>query len=282
MKTHYEGVQRKGFTLIELLVVIAIIALLAAILFPAFARARENARRASCQSNMKQIGLGFMQYSQDYDERLPVNTYGDRAAESVSGKAFDECKNTTNVAGCIDAWDELISPYAGIQVDLTKSPAVFACPSDWQPRFYYAKRSTRSYTMVRAYRATAPSGIYGVATAQDAAGRHLTEIVAPATTLLLVEQHNNRNLFGSGLNAANMDNPTNHSWHTATGVSSGGVVSAEEFYPAPHFEGANYLFADGHVKWYMPANTVDGNAGDGKTGKVGGPAYGMWTLDADD
>src|SRR5687768_8386582 len=62
---------RQGFTLIELLVVIAIIAILAAILFPVFARARENGRRASCQSNMKQLGLGFAQYTQDYDERYP-------------------------------------------------------------------------------------------------------------------------------------------------------------------------------------------------------------------
>lgn len=63
---------RKAFTLIELLVVIAIIALLAAILFPVFARARENARRSSCQSNLKQIALGIAQYTQDYDERMPL------------------------------------------------------------------------------------------------------------------------------------------------------------------------------------------------------------------
>ena len=62
---------QQAFTLIELLVVIAIIAILAAILFPAFARARENARRASCQSNMKQLGLGMAQYTQDYDEKYP-------------------------------------------------------------------------------------------------------------------------------------------------------------------------------------------------------------------
>jgi prepilin-type N-terminal cleavage/methylation domain-containing protein/prepilin-type processing-associated H-X9-DG protein len=68
-----EGHMRhRGFTLIELLVVIAIIVILAAILFPVFARARENARRASCQSNLKQIGLGFMQYTQDYDEQMPL------------------------------------------------------------------------------------------------------------------------------------------------------------------------------------------------------------------
>ena len=63
--------KKSAFTLIELLVVIAIIAILAAILFPVFARARENARRSSCQSNLKQIALGFMQYTQDYDEKFP-------------------------------------------------------------------------------------------------------------------------------------------------------------------------------------------------------------------
>jgi prepilin-type N-terminal cleavage/methylation domain-containing protein/prepilin-type processing-associated H-X9-DG protein len=62
---------RRGFTLIELLVVIAIIAILAAILFPVFARAREKARQSSCQSNLKQIGLAFTMYAQDYDEKMP-------------------------------------------------------------------------------------------------------------------------------------------------------------------------------------------------------------------
>src|SRR5947208_17195588 len=64
---------RRGFTLIELLVVIAIIAILAAILFPVFAQAREKARQASCTSNLKQIGLAFRMYIQDYDERTPQN-----------------------------------------------------------------------------------------------------------------------------------------------------------------------------------------------------------------
>jgi prepilin-type N-terminal cleavage/methylation domain-containing protein/prepilin-type processing-associated H-X9-DG protein len=67
---------RRAFTLIELLVVIAIIALLAAILFPVFARARENARKSSCLNNIKQIGLGLQQYTQDYDETTPVNHGG--------------------------------------------------------------------------------------------------------------------------------------------------------------------------------------------------------------
>lgn len=67
---------RSAFTLIELLVVIAIIAILAAILFPVFARARENARRSSCQSNLKQVGLGVLQYTQDYDENFPIHNHG--------------------------------------------------------------------------------------------------------------------------------------------------------------------------------------------------------------
>jgi prepilin-type N-terminal cleavage/methylation domain-containing protein/prepilin-type processing-associated H-X9-DG protein len=90
-----------GFTLIELLVVIAIIAILASILFPVFARARENARRSSCQSNLKQIGLGVMQYTQDYDERyMPMYNGGD-------GLCY---------------WPYLVQPYL-------KSTQIFNCPS---------------------------------------------------------------------------------------------------------------------------------------------------------
>ncbi len=98
--------KRTGFTLIELLVVIAIIAILAAILFPVFARARENARRASCQSNLKQIGLGFMQYTQDYDEKYP-STYT-APADSPAG---------------LRGWYYMIQPYL-------KSNQILDCPSD--------------------------------------------------------------------------------------------------------------------------------------------------------
>ncbi|MFO8079622.1 MAG: DUF1559 domain-containing protein [Armatimonadota bacterium] len=78
---------KKGFTLIELLVVIAIIAILAAILFPVFARAREKARQASCQSNLKQIGLAVHMYAQDYDEVLPRG-YTDVRPQTISGGYF--------------------------------------------------------------------------------------------------------------------------------------------------------------------------------------------------
>ena len=88
-----------AFTLIELLVVIAIIAILAAILFPVFGRARENARRSSCQSNLKQIGLALEQYTQDFDERYP---FADHSGGS---------------------WRAVIQPYL-------KSTQVFRCPSN--------------------------------------------------------------------------------------------------------------------------------------------------------
>src|SRR6478672_5411714 len=97
---------RYGFTLIELLVVIAIIALLAAILFPVFARARENARKSSCLNNMKQFGLGIAQYTQDFDETL-VPWEGGYALASGTRATFDV----------------LLIPYL-------KSPQLMQCPSD--------------------------------------------------------------------------------------------------------------------------------------------------------
>lgn len=99
------GKRRNGFTLIELLVVIAIIAILAAILFPAFAKAREAARKASCASNLKQIGIGVMQYTQEYDERYP-----------------DVKAPTTPPDPTIPDFPVLLNPYL-------KSKDIYRCPS---------------------------------------------------------------------------------------------------------------------------------------------------------
>jgi prepilin-type N-terminal cleavage/methylation domain-containing protein/prepilin-type processing-associated H-X9-DG protein len=102
--------RKPGFTLIELLVVIAIIAILAAILFPVFARAREKARQASCESNMKQLGLAILMYAQDYDSCFPSNWMGG----SPNGCA-------PNINTVYD-WMEVTQPYI-------KNWAVCLCPS---------------------------------------------------------------------------------------------------------------------------------------------------------
>ena len=110
---------RRGFTLIELLVVIAIIAILAAILFPVFARARENARRASCQSNLKQIGLGVIQYAQDYDEKLP-RSYADATTRPAGDTVFNQIQpylKSTQILRC-PSYSGTGSSYAYINVYL--------------------------------------------------------------------------------------------------------------------------------------------------------------------
>lgn len=113
-----QRVAKRAFTLIELLVVIAIIAILAAILFPVFARARENARRAACISNLKQIGLGVMQYTQDYDE-----TYHN---------AYNFNYST--------AWYQAYYPYI-------KSDQIFVCPSAANRTIPDIKNDTGTYEL---------------------------------------------------------------------------------------------------------------------------------------
>jgi len=111
---------RKGFTLIELLVVIAIIAILAAILFPVFAKAREKARQTSCLSNLKQIGLATLQYNQDYDEQF----YPHRTTTGVdSNPLIAQFPQISGQARNRTFWISLIQPY-------TKSLDVFKCPSN--------------------------------------------------------------------------------------------------------------------------------------------------------
>jgi len=102
---------RKGFTLIELLVVIAIIAILAAILFPVFAQAREKARQTSCLSNMKQLGMALIMYVQDYDSTMCPN----------EGTLYDKNPN-----GLFASWNDLILPYL-------KNKDVWWCPSMPRP-----------------------------------------------------------------------------------------------------------------------------------------------------
>ncbi|HEY3330639.1 MAG TPA: DUF1559 domain-containing protein [Capsulimonadaceae bacterium] len=126
----------KGFTLIELLVVIAIIAILAAILFPVFAKAREKARQTTCSSNLKQIGMATLQYIQDYDESYYPHRWNCNAANDPTAGASIDCPQyATDPASGLDAtggsrqryyWMYILQPY-------TKSFNVFVCPSNPTP-----------------------------------------------------------------------------------------------------------------------------------------------------
>ncbi|MDR3706863.1 MAG: DUF1559 domain-containing protein [Capsulimonadaceae bacterium] len=161
--------QSKAFTLIELLVVIAIIAILAAILFPVFAQAREKARATACLSNEKQLGIAFLQYAQDYDETLPVG--GD------SPNNFGE------------GWAGVVFPYA-------KSIGVFQCPSDTT-----AASTAYSGSVVDSYAyngdmcwVASPTG-----TPSNFVGPHQLSQIAITANVVLVSE-----LSGVSMNASSM------------------------------------------------------------------------------
>ncbi|MFO7947975.1 MAG: DUF1559 domain-containing protein [Armatimonadota bacterium] len=149
---------RKGFTLIELLVVIAIIAILAAILFPVFARAREKARQSSCLSNMKQIGLSIQMYIQDYDERLP-RSLGYYNSDNKASNPQDLY------------WYEATEPYI-------KNEQILLCPSESDHAYDTGDGSAQVY-------------LCDYAINQLIDGQRLARIEAPASVILNAEHHNN-------------------------------------------------------------------------------------------
>lgn len=256
----------KGFTLIELLVVIAIIASLAAILFPVFGRARENARRSTCQSNLKQIGLSFTQYSQDYDERYP-------AAEGGPAEAI--------------GWDKRLEPYLGQKVGGSAS-GIFMCPSDYLVRHTNTPPfDPRTYAMPfpsgsGEYGTPGDPGMAGTKAATSSSTRPdlgvaLSQVPDPAQTLMVVEMPHKRSSFGGGarLSCFHPQRDTSQAQARVT-IGDGTMVLAPI-----HFDGWNHLFVDGHVKWLKPLATVDGTPGVGSEGSLGYPR-GMWTLRSDD
>ena len=224
---------KKAFTLIELLVVIAIIAILAAILFPVFARARENARRASCMSNLKQIGLGTMMYVQDYDEMYPP-----RATKSGSPPPSGFYTGSTS-APYTWYWPALMYPY-------TKSAQVFYCPSSpvgstrLRDGNYGANDEIITSTTDPVSLASIPaaSNTYML---MDAGGYWISSTYARKAGDWQVY------LPGAGSHGGDCSAMTS---------SSGAAAIAECKADGRHFDGVNVTFADGHVKWLKTSEVV--------------------------
>ncbi|MDR3710379.1 MAG: DUF1559 domain-containing protein [Capsulimonadaceae bacterium] len=238
-----------AFTLIELLVVIAIIAILAAILFPVFATAREKARQTTCASNLKQLGIAWVQYCQDFDEMPPQPFGGGGGGDGAVG------------------WAGVIYPYV-------KSANAFVCPDD-------VTQPTAGNTVVSyGYNCTLNYGAPSAGLPMMA----LSQYTAPASTVVLYEISANQlqtGMLGGGVrdseSAAGMGAVRlSDTWMcdgtcmNAVGDYEGTAIPASTAFnvaqcevsktncgplPGRHSGGANWLAADGHVK-YLNANLV--------------------------
>ena len=203
---------KRAFTLVEVLVVIFIICVLAAFLFPVGSKSRENARRSSCQSNLKQIGLGFMQYIRDYDEKFPLATTDDDGSGAYNAN-FDR------------GWMDNVQPYL-------KSTQIFQCPSEsanYSPPLratdYWYSAPVEQIRDLAAVSKSAQTVMCGDGVAMPSAfmathGAIATKSVAPALKY------------------------NGEIWDiTETTDGKGG---------RRHLRGLNFLFCDGHVRWLKP------------------------------
>jgi len=233
---HSDTKKRSGFTLIELLVVIAIIAILAAILFPVFAQAREKARAASCLSNTKQISLGFAMYNQDYDEGFPATVTERQAPASVPDTAEARAPYSYQV---------ILQPYL-------KSVQIFKCPSappysplgagNWYPADYGCHLNEAFVAPASTNHAADYAGA-GTIDLRDFGFNQATPLPAittPAQFILCAD-------------AGRSDNTP----------SRGGLypqpfafdVASQARFLARHSGGGNISYSDGHSKWHKPEQT---------------------------
>ncbi len=214
----------RGFTLIELLVVIAIIAILAAILFPVFAKAREKARQISCLSNQKQLALGFVQYTEDNDELLP------NAASGAGGKqtggwmyydSFPAYSATSPSLGFIPSQGS-IYPYV-------KSAGVYVCPDDSVGRQYGNSYAINGCLTIDGTTGNDPSG---TAPTQPRAGKSLATFDNPAGIMLLGEE--------DATDSNRVSGSTNDAYLS---------FFAPDTVSKRHTDGSNVVYLDGHAKY---------------------------------
>jgi prepilin-type N-terminal cleavage/methylation domain-containing protein/prepilin-type processing-associated H-X9-DG protein len=225
--------KQKAFTLIELLVVIAIIAILAAILFPVFARARENARRASCMSNLKQFGLAMTQYTQDYVEHYPPSSSGGHGPNPPGGAWLLGNDSDGNP---VQSWAQILYPYH-------KSMQIFVCPSgestytDYPIRGHYGA----NWQLIQQPAVSDPLSIAAVA--------------APANTYAMMDAGFYTASYSTGTTSAKPDNGSylpgigDAIGVACTATSSSYARFESDCKSGRHLGGINMAFADGHVKW---------------------------------
>jgi prepilin-type N-terminal cleavage/methylation domain-containing protein/prepilin-type processing-associated H-X9-DG protein len=218
--------KKAAFTLIELLVVIAIISILASILFPVFARARENARKAACMSNLKQIGVGVMMYAQDYDE-----TY-------ISGQTSSP----------ILYWYDLLQPY-------TKSRQIFVCPTAGEIKNYAGGHFSGGYALnIGGTNAQNGFGIEFDYMTPNSTYVKLSTVQEPATTIMITDPGSNgyasTDFYAIGYAELSYI-PVLHGGQVGP---FGTIAPGGDVVPVAPGGGGNYLFADGHVK-FLNAST---------------------------
>ena len=281
----------KAFTLIELLVVIAIIAILAAILFPVFAQAREKARAAACLSNEKQIGLALMQYVQDYDETYPRAVFSADPTQPFWIKWSDAV-----------TWDNVVNPYIkngqagtngtnGFGV-IGKGGPIFQCPSDYldQKPWLDGGRNKMSYSAAGTWYGdgSLKEGLFvkldallpGETTYTRV--RSMADVPAPASTLAFVEWPYDQAASNWPQNPICYAAMVQQMYDGDLGDwwGAGGITNAQRPKNQPHHSGGwNYVFADGHVKWQKPTQTIAKGA---DIYNIWSTANGYWTLDPND
>ena len=240
MNDSFKTRTRRGFTLIELLVVIAIIAILAAILFPVFARARENARRASCMSNLKQIGTAVQMYTQDYDEKFPLI-----AQSCCSGPYGDQKLPDGRRMRGYWVWELAFYPYI-------KSTQAFVCPSDPTGGNSGVTTNT-SADFLDVWNKPFPVS-YGISESMTywrSSPVVLSDVNFPADTYYLADTHQDYSTFGDagwipGFNRMRYSN------NCGGTTNSGGVITVTGTLTddcARHFGGNVIVYLDGHAKW---------------------------------
>jgi prepilin-type N-terminal cleavage/methylation domain-containing protein/prepilin-type processing-associated H-X9-DG protein len=248
-----KNVRRKGFTLIELLVVIAIIALLAAILFPVFARARANARRTSGLSNLKQIGLGFAQYLQDNDGRFPPHVTERQGVDFFGTSAGDQA-----AAGIYSIRGKL-EPYVKSS-QLFKDPSTAPWPAQGSGAWYVTDYGFHNNESAFPDNGTPQQDFYQANPTFGYNQNLVDSQIAKSAEFIVsadaARPNSSTNPSRGGLYPQWGGDITNNPGDGQFPFTNGVPYSAGQAAPSiRHLGGTNFLFADGHAKWLKQEKT---------------------------